>query len=633
MKKFAPVLLFLAAFTLTHAVEIVLWDFETDLGGWGGGAGTVSLGTNPLTGSQCMVIGSPPAGWQTGAYNDSAGDGFVDLSATPIIQLEVTYIASEWGDVDWITQDTFVINSGGGWGQKGLSSGDGSWGAWAGDVTRTLQYDYSDYDLTGGWSQLSIMINGNSPSSGSRGNYYIDNIKAIGPDPVSPWHRFECEDGILNAEAFIQDDADCSGGQNVQLTSDQIEGSVKFNINVRQAGTYNLRYGMWAFDDERYESIYANDTEQAGQQFAGHVRWGAAAAIEGNNDWSDEALVQDLFDSVTLYGEEDGDWQVWSRFAEAYNNSRFNTPLTVDLEAGLNTVEIRTVWGWTNWDYIELELGVQPRNPNPADGSIAVIAETTTLSWDNAVPDLDSIEVWFGPRPVEDPNDPNTVLTGETYKNLLTMIHTEAAPGASTTIPMPALADGTEYIWVVDGVIEGDVDPNDVLYGGPLWNFFATDNAPPTADAGEDQYKWLTPPDPDVAVTLTGTAADDGKDQPLSYLWTQVAGPTAVIAAPDAAATTVTLTGGLANTTEDGAGEPYQFQLEVFDGLWTATDTVTVYVNSSSCTASIEAGGFYYAADIAGASGATPDCAVNLYDLAEMALNWLGCSNTFEPCS
>jgi hypothetical protein len=125
MKKLCIISCLLAMVASVHALEIVLWDFETDLGGWGPGAGTVTLGTNPLTGSQCMVINAPE-GWQTGAYNDSMGNGFIDLTATPIIQLEVTYVASEWGDVGWITQDVFVINSGGGWGQKGLSSGDGA---------------------------------------------------------------------------------------------------------------------------------------------------------------------------------------------------------------------------------------------------------------------------------------------------------------------------------------------------------------------------------------------------------------------------------------------------------------------------------------------------------------------------
>ena len=142
MKKMVLIMAVLGLVSYSYGIEIVLWDFETDLGGWGPGAGTVTLGTNPLTGSQCMVLGSTPAGWQTGAYNSSMGISFIDLTATPIIQLEVTYVASEWGDVDWITQDTFVINSGGGWGQKNLSSGDGSWGAWAGDTTRVLQYDY-----------------------------------------------------------------------------------------------------------------------------------------------------------------------------------------------------------------------------------------------------------------------------------------------------------------------------------------------------------------------------------------------------------------------------------------------------------------------------------------------------------
>ena len=72
----------------------------------------------------------------------------------------------------------------------------------------------------------------------------------------------------------------------------------------------------------------------------------------------------------------------------------------------------------------------------------------------------------------------------------------------------------------------------------------------------------------------------------------------------------------------------------VDDGQFTDTDTVTVSVNSSSCTATIEAGGFYFYGDVAGPGGSGDefrDCKVDLYDFAELALNWLSCSNTFEP--
>lgn len=52
-----------AVATIASAVSAeMLDDFESGLGGWGAnGDAVVTLGTNPLTGSQAMVV-TPPAG-------------------------------------------------------------------------------------------------------------------------------------------------------------------------------------------------------------------------------------------------------------------------------------------------------------------------------------------------------------------------------------------------------------------------------------------------------------------------------------------------------------------------------------------------------------------------------------------
>ena len=631
MKRLAAILMIVGMISTSQALVKVLWDFETDLGGWGPGAGTVSLGTNPLTGSQCMVLESPPEGWQTGAYNGSAGDSFINLSATPIIQFEVTYVASEWGDVGWITQDNFIINSGGGWGQKGLSSGDGSWGSWAGDATRVLQYDYTGYNLSGGWGQLSIMINGGTPTSGVRGNYYIDNIVAIGPDPVTPWVRYECEEAELVDAAFINSDADCSGGQyvSIQKIDDAQNGQIIFTVNAPCAGTYNMRYGQNAFDKERYENIFVNDVLVADQQFAGNITWTPAEAVVGNNGWTDEQLIADLFSTVTLYGEQDGNWQVWSRWVPAWNEALVNTPMTVELNEGENTISIVAVWGWDDWDYIELELGYIAKNPLPADGGIAIIGQDTSLEWNNAILGLDKAEVWFGETPEPNVADPNTFITSANYKEKLTLLDSIANPSDRSSSPMPSLKNNQKYTWVVDG-FKGVQEGGDPNYPGAFWTFTATDNAPPTANAGDDQYVWLAPDS--VVVTLDASGStDDGKDAPLTYQWTQLAGPAVTLDTPDAVSTTVTMT-VLGNTTEAGTAAPYEFQLDIYDGLWTRSDTVTVHVNSNSCSASIEAGSFYYAGDISSAQEGVSDCKVDLYDFVQLANDWLACSNIFEAC-
>jgi hypothetical protein len=270
----------------------------------------------------------------------------------------------------------------------------------------------------------------------------------------------------------------------------------------------------------------------------------------------------------------------------------------------------------------------EPYNPNPEDGGVGIIGVDTTLSWNNATDSLNFVKVWFAETPVESPTDPNTILSLDTYKNLLTNIYTEMSPGATSSCPMPALTDGDEYTWAVES------DPNTVPV--LFWTFIASTNNPPVADAGADQYKWLGPdPNAVILITLDGSASTDDHVEQLSYHWVQTAGATAAITDPNAAVTTVTLPAGLANTTEAGAGAPYVFELTVDDGQFNDTDTVTVTVNTDSCRASIQAGSFYFFADIAGPGGAGDDyrdCKVDLYDLAETAVNWLGCSNTFESC-
>jgi hypothetical protein len=271
--------------------------------------------------------------------------------------------------------------------------------------------------------------------------------------------------------------------------------------------------------------------------------------------------------------------------------------------------------------YIDnVQLVEQARDPVPSDGGIGTIGVDTTLDWTNAVPTgLTSTEVWFGVAP--DLNDGNNIPLAGQYPNFLTLIDTNTSPGATGSTAMPAITDGVEYMWVVVP------DPN--TYGLPFWTFTASTNIPPDANAGVDQYGWT----PSEQITLDGSASSD--IDPLTYAWTQLSGPPVIIDSPTAAITTVTLAPDLANNTEDGSEPAYVFELVVDDGQFTDSDTVTVTVNSSSCTATIEAGGFYFWGDIAGPGGGGDefrDCKVDLYDFVELALNWLSCSNTFEAC-
>lgn len=272
----------------------------------------------------------------------------------------------------------------------------------------------------------------------------------------------------------------------------------------------------------------------------------------------------------------------------------------------------------------------EPWNPNPTDGGLGGLS--TNLSWNNATDSLNWVKVWFAETPIESPTDPNTILSVDTYKNLLTHVYTEISPGATSTCPnanIGTLTDGQEYTWCVES------DPNTIPVN--FWTFTATPNIAPTADAGADQDLYLNG-DPNLVAILDGSnSSDDGLIAPLTYRWTQTAGPAVVIDDPNAATTTVTLS-EIANSVEtwnNPAAAAYVFELTVDDGQAQDTDSVSVTLSTDSCVASVEAGGFYFYGDVAGPNGAgfgNRDCKIDLYDLAEIAVNWLGCSNTFEAC-
>ena len=87
-------------------------------------------------------------------------------------------------------------------------------------------------------------------------------------------------------------------------------------------------------------------------------------------------------------------------------------------------------------------------------------------------------------------------------------------------------------------------------------------NQPPVADAGSYQYIETTGPG-DVPVTLDGSGStDDGRIQPLTYEWTWVGGSATGVSPPP-----VTLPVGRTTVT-----------LEVFDGQYYDTDTVTIWI-------------------------------------------------------
>lgn len=104
-------------------------------------------------------------------------------------------------------------------------------------------------------------------------------------------------------------------------------------------------------------------------------------------------------------------------------------------------------------------------------------------------------------------------------------------------------------------------------------------DGPPVANAGPDR----TTPEGE-ATSLDGTASSDPEATPLTFAWTQTAGPTVTLIGATGAVTYLT-------TPEVEEQTVLAFQLTVGDGHHTATDSVEVTITPKGCGCSSGAGG------------------------------------------
>lgn len=96
------------------------------------------------------------------------------------------------------------------------------------------------------------------------------------------------------------------------------------------------------------------------------------------------------------------------------------------------------------------------------------------------------------------------------------------------------------------------------------------DNSAPIADAGLDQEKLPS----GSTVSLDGTNSSDPENDPLTYSWTQISGPTATLSDPTSATPSFTLPVG-------ASSDPIVFELIVNDGnLDSDPDIVTITANA-----------------------------------------------------
>lgn len=271
--------------------------------------------------------------------------------------------------------------------------------------------------------------------------------------------------------------------------------------------------------------------------------------------------------------------------------------------------------GQAYWPMLELLLKPEGADlPTPCPDAI-VQSDLAQLAWTNPDPNdgTSSITctVYLGTTPDRDQMDSITLAPN-------------AASVAINTTNFPNygnLQNLTQYYWVVDCV---DPSREPSLIPGLMWSFTVINNNPPIVNAGEDQVVWLgksgTPGQ--EMVYLDATVTDDGLPDPpaaLTYLWTQLSGPTVEISPNNTEDTSITFT-------ERGT---YVFQLAVNDGgvYPDQKDTVQVIVGNDACDAShILTGANYYSGDF------NQDCIVDLDDLAVVASSWLDCTDTLTNC-
>jgi hypothetical protein len=172
-----------------------------------------------------------------------------------------------------------------------------------------------------------------------------------------------------------------------------------------------------------------------------------------------------------------------------------------------------------------------------------------------------------------DPNgDPLTYLWEQIGGPPVTLSDATAAQPSFTAPDVPSGgATLTFRLTVSDGVHASEPDTVDITVTNV--------NHPPVTDAGADQTVRE-----DTPVTLRGGGTFDDDGDPLTYQWTQTAGPAVSLADPTAAEPTFTA------PPVGPAGGTLVFALTVSDGAAQSTDQVQIVVTNANQAPAAEAG-------------------------------------------
>ena len=250
-------------------------------------------------------------------------------------------------------------------------------------------------------------------------------------------------------------------------------------------------------------------------------------------------------------------------------------------------------------NYDPLATSIRWQNPDPKNPADTVTAVAYLLESDVAM--------------TEDPN-----LGPAVFDPGVVALTVDSGQESATV----ALSAYKHYYWAVHVT-----DPNSgspVTVPGYVWNF-QTNNTPPTANAGADQY--LVSTGSGMVLNLDATVTDDGTP---TITWTDITvatdkdpNTTVTINSTGTEDTTVTLTGDVAVTGY------YQFEIFVDDGVnpvVTSQVIAGVYPTCADAAAGDPDDTWDSTGDLDGS------CTVDLADWALFAATWLDCNSLRRTC-
>ncbi|HOK67371.1 MAG TPA: hypothetical protein PK054_02845 [Anaerohalosphaeraceae bacterium] len=248
-----------------------------------------------------------------------------------------------------------------------------------------------------------------------------------------------------------------------------------------------------------------------------------------------------------------------------------------------------------------------------------------------------------------DPNRPDDTLTADVYV-LESDVLLSTEPNLGPVLVDPGVVKVADditassvnlltagYTVQQDKYYYWAVHVNDPTLGtikGFTWYFQTFDAPPVSANAGADQYVWLTmndgtPTDGKVTFTLTGSYVDDSKS-PVTVAWaldpalTQTDPATqVVIHNPNSLTTQVTI---------DNTGW-FFFVFTAQDQVGSASDVVNVGVYAGACEAAYQDPSDIQTRYPNGHGDINGNCEIDLEDLAILARSWLDCMSGKLGCT